>query len=126
MRAISAILSVLPLVEAGKLRVLGVTSAERIAAFPEVQPLTEIGLKEFDAVTWFMLLAAAGTPPDIVEKLHREVRAIIDDPQVRTDLTRLGLLPVQSPPPDELRRFIVAEIARWGDIVKTARMVGSQ
>ena len=75
-------------------------------------------------MTWFMLVAAAGTPPDIVEKLHREVRAIIGDPQVRTELTRLGLLPVQSPPPDELRRFIVAEIARWGDIVKKAGLVG--
>jgi len=115
-----------PLAQAGKLRMLGVTTAQRIEAIPEVAPLTEIGLREFDAVTWFMLLAAAGTPPDIVETLHREVRAIIGDPQVRTELTRLGLLPVQSPPPDELRRFIVAEIARWGDIVKTAGMVGSQ
>jgi tripartite-type tricarboxylate transporter receptor subunit TctC len=115
-----------PLAEAGKLRMLGVTTAQRIEAIPEVAPLTEIGLKAFDAVTWFMLLAAAGTQPDIVERLHREVRAIIDDPQVRTELTRLGLLPVQSPPPDELRRFIVAEIARWGDIVKSAGMAGSQ
>jgi tripartite-type tricarboxylate transporter receptor subunit TctC len=115
-----------PLAQAGKLRMLGVTTAERIEAIPEVVPLTDIGLKEFDAVTWFMLLAAAGTPSDIVEKLHGEVRTIIGDPQVRMDLTRLGLLPVQSPPPDELRRFIVAEIARWGDIVKTAGMVGSQ
>jgi tripartite-type tricarboxylate transporter receptor subunit TctC len=115
-----------PLAQAGKLRMLGVTTAERIEAIPEVAPLTEIGLKEFDAVTWFMLLAAAGTPSDIVDKLYREVRAVIDDPQLRSELTRLGLLPVQSPPPDELRRFIVAEIARWATIVKQAGMVGSQ
>ena len=89
-------------------------------------PLTEIGVKGFDAVTWFMLVAPAGTPPDIVEKLHREVRAIIGDPQVRAEFTRLGLLPVQSPPPDELRRFVAAEIARWGDIVQKAGMAGSQ
>ena len=70
-----------PLAQAGKLRMLGVTTAERIEAIPDVPPLTEIGLRDFDAVSWFMLVAPAGTPPDIVEKLHREVRAIIDDPR---------------------------------------------
>ncbi len=116
----------LPLAQAGKLRMLGVTTAERIEAIAEVAPLTEIGLREFDAVSWFMLVAAAGTPPGIVGKLHREVRAVIGDPEVRAEFTRLGLVPVQSPPPDELRRFVAAEIARWGEIVKKAGMVGSQ
>lgn len=115
-----------PLAQAGKLRMLGVTTAERIAAIPDVAPLTEIGLRNFDSVTWFMLVAASGTPPDIVERLHREVRAIIADPEVRAELTRLGLVPAQSPPPDELKRFVAAEIVRWGDIVKKAGMVGSQ
>jgi tripartite-type tricarboxylate transporter receptor subunit TctC len=116
----------LPLAQAGKLRMLGVTTAERIEAIPEVAPLTEIGLREFDAVSWFMLVAPAGTPPDIVDKLYREVRAVIGDSQVREEFTRLGLLPVQSPPPDELRRFVAAEITRWGDIVTKAGMAGSQ
>lgn len=116
----------LPLAQAGKLRMLGVTTAERIEAIPEVAPLTEIGLREFDAVSWFMLVAPAGTPGEIVDKLHREVRAVIGVPQVRAEFTRLGLVPVQSAPPDELKRFIAAEIARWGDIVKKAGMVGSQ
>ncbi len=115
-----------PLAQAGKIRMIGVTTTERVEAIAEVPPLTEIGLRAFDAVSWFMLVAPAGTPPDIVDKLHREVRAIIGDPQVRAEFTRLGLLPVQSPPPDELRRFIAAEIARWGDIVKKAGMLGSQ
>jgi tripartite-type tricarboxylate transporter receptor subunit TctC len=122
----SAILSVLPLVEAGKLRVLGVTTDERIAAFPEVQPLTEAGLGKFDAASWFMLVAPSSTPGDIVEKLHGEVRAIIGDPEVRAEFTRLGLVAVPSPPPDELKRFVAAEIVRWGDIVKKAGMAGSQ
>ncbi|MEA2980725.1 MAG: hypothetical protein QOF09_2548 [Alphaproteobacteria bacterium] len=116
----------LPLAQAGKLRMLGVTTAERIEAIPEVAPLTEIGLREFDAVSWFMLVAPAGTPPDIVDRLYREVRAVIGDSQVGEEFTRLGLLPVQSPPPDELRRFVAAEITRWGDIVTKAGMAGSQ
>ena len=52
-----------PLTQAGKLRLLGVTTAGRIDAIPEVPPLTEAGVKDFDAVSWFMLVAPAGTPP---------------------------------------------------------------
>jgi tripartite-type tricarboxylate transporter receptor subunit TctC len=115
-----------PLTLAGKLRMLGVTTAERIEAIPDVPPLTEIGVKEFDAVSWFMLVAPAGTPRDIVDKLSRETRAIIADPEVRRELVNFGLLPVQSPPPDELKRFVPAEIARWGEIVKKAGLAGSQ
>jgi tripartite-type tricarboxylate transporter receptor subunit TctC len=115
-----------PLAQAGKLRMLGVTTAERIEAIPDVPPLTEIGVKKFDAVSWFMLVAPSGTPGDVVDKLHREARAVIDDPEVRGEFIRLGLLPVQSPPPDELKRFVLAEIVRWGDIVKKAGLASSQ
>jgi len=115
-----------PLAQAGKLRMLGVTTAERIEAIPDVPPLAEIGLKDFDAVSWFMLVAPAGTPADIVDQLYREVRTIIGDPQVRAEFTRLGLLPVQSPPPEALKGFVQDEIVRWGDIVKKAGLAGSQ
>jgi tripartite-type tricarboxylate transporter receptor subunit TctC len=115
-----------PLTQAGKLRMLGVTTAQRIEAIPDVPPLTEIGVKEFDAVSWFMLVAPAGTPSDIVDRLSREVRAITGDPEVRRELTNLGLLPVPSPPPDELKGFIAAEIVRWGAIVRKAGLTGSQ
>jgi tripartite-type tricarboxylate transporter receptor subunit TctC len=115
-----------PLTQAGKLRMLGVTTAQRIEAIPDVPPLTEIGVKEFDAVSWFMLVAPAGTPGDIVDRLSREVRAITGDPEVRRELSNLGLLPVQSPPPDELKGCIAAEIVRWGAIVRKAGLTGSQ
>ena len=115
-----------PLTQAGKLRMLGVTTAQRIEAIPDVPPLTEIGVKEFDAVSWFMLVAPAGTPGDIVDRLSREVRAITGEPGVRRELSNLGLLPVLSPPPDELKGFIAAEIVRWGDIVRKAGLAGSQ
>jgi tripartite-type tricarboxylate transporter receptor subunit TctC len=115
-----------PLAQAGKIRMLGVTTAERIEAIPDVPPLTEIGVKEFDAVSWFMLVAPAGTPGGVIDRLSREVRAITGEPEVRRELSNLGLLPVQSPPPDELKGFIAAEITRWGDIVRKAGLVGSQ
>jgi tripartite-type tricarboxylate transporter receptor subunit TctC len=115
-----------PLAQAGKLRLLGVTTAERVNAIPDVPPLAEAGLKDFDAVSWFMLVAPAGTPPEIVATLNREAGSIIGDLEVRTEFDRLGLIPVQSPPPDELKRFVAAETVRWGDIVKKAGLTGSQ
>jgi tripartite-type tricarboxylate transporter receptor subunit TctC len=116
----------LPLAQAGKLRMLGVTTAERIEAVPDVPPLIEVGLKQFDAVSWFMLVAPAGTPADIVGKLHREVRAVIADPEVHRELVTLGLAPVPSPPPEELPGFVRSEIAIWGEIIRRAGLAGSQ
>ena len=115
-----------PLAEAGKLRLLGVTTAGRVDAIRDVPPLAEAGLKGFDAVSWFMLVAPAGTSPEIIAKLHRESGAIIGDSQVRAELLRLGLEPVQSPAPEQLRRFVADEIARWGAIVREAGLSGSQ
>ena len=92
-----------PLTQAGKLRMLGVTTAQRIEAIPEVPPLTEIGVKEFDAVSWFMLVAPAGTPRDIVDRLSPRGPGHHRRPGGAPELTSLGLLPVQSPPPDELK-----------------------
>jgi tripartite-type tricarboxylate transporter receptor subunit TctC len=115
-----------PLAQAGKLRMLGVTTAERIEAIPDVPPLVEIGLAHFGAVSWFMLVAPAGTPADIVGKLHREVSAVTADRQVRQEFVKLGLVPVRSPPPEELPGFIKAEIALWGAIITKAGLAGSQ
>lgn len=116
----------LPLQQAGKLRMLGVTTAERIEAVPDVPPLIEIGLKQFDAVSWFMLVAPAGTPKDIVGKLYQEVRAVVADPEVHREFVTLGLAPVQSPPPEELPGFVRSEIAVWGEIIRRAGLAGSQ
>jgi tripartite-type tricarboxylate transporter receptor subunit TctC len=115
-----------PLAQAGKLRMLGVTTAERVEIIPDVPPLTEIGVKELAATTWFMLVAAAGTPEPIVATLHREVRAILAAPEARQELLRLGILPVVSAPPDELRRFVAAEIVRVGEVVRAAGLAGTQ
>lgn len=116
----------LPLAQAGKLRMLGVTTAERIEAIPDVPPLIEIGLKQFDAVSWFMLVAPGGTPAEVVGRLHNEVRAVIADPEVHREFVTLGLAPVTSPPPEELPGFVKSEIAVWGDIIRRAGLAGSQ
>lgn len=117
---------VLPLAQAGKLRMIGITTAERVEAIPDVPPLTEIGVKDFDAASWFMLVAPANTPRDIIGKLAAELRAITSDPSMRQELTRLGLIPVPSPSPDELKPFVQSEIARWGGIVRKAGLAGTE
>ena len=69
----------LPLIQEGKVRVIGVTTKERVAAIPHVPPLAEVGLPGFDTAAWFMLVAPAGTPKDIVAKLHAAVGEIMAD-----------------------------------------------
>jgi tripartite-type tricarboxylate transporter receptor subunit TctC len=71
-----------PLAQAGKLRMLGVTTAARIESMSDVPTLTELGVTGFGSSSWFMLVAAAGTPAGIIETLHREVRPVTLDPQV--------------------------------------------
>jgi tripartite-type tricarboxylate transporter receptor subunit TctC len=116
----------IPLAQAGKLRILGVTTAERLAVLPDAPPLSESGLKNFGAVSWFMLVAPSGTPGAVVDRLYREVTVIIGEAQVRAEFLRLGLVPVQSPPPGKLKQFVQSEIALWGAIVRQAGLAGSQ
>jgi tripartite-type tricarboxylate transporter receptor subunit TctC len=116
----------LPLIQAGKLRPLGLSMAQRMEALPDVPPLTEAGVKDFDAASWFMLVAPGKTPQDILDKLHAELRAIVADASVQKEFVRLGLVPVDSAPPGELKRFVEAEIVRWGGIVRDSGLAGSE
>jgi len=122
----SPITIALPLIQAGKLRPIGLSMAQRVEALPDVPPLTEVGVKDFDAASWFMLVAPGKTPKDIIEKLHGELRVIGSDRDTRSEFVRLGLVPVESLPPDELKRFVASEIARWANVVRQAGLAGSE
>jgi tripartite-type tricarboxylate transporter receptor subunit TctC len=115
-----------PMLKAGKIRALGVSTAQRIEALPDVPPLTEIGVKDFDATSWFMLVAPAKTPREIIDRIYGELRGIADDAEVRQEFLKLGLVLVNSPPPEELKRFVQAEIVRQGDLVRRAGLAGSE
>ena len=116
----------LPLIQAGKLRMLGVTTTQRIEPIPEVPPLAEIGVPGFNASTWFMLVAPAKTPRAIADKLHAELRDFNNDPTVREELVRQGLMPVVSPPPDALKDFVRSETMRFDKVVRQAGLAASQ
>src|SRR5262245_14152305 len=117
----------LPLVQGGRVRMLGVTTNSRVEAIPEVPPSAEIGVSGYDAPSWFMLVAPAKTPRAIVDKLHADLRVALGEADVREEfILRQGLIPVASPPPDEIRRFVETEIVRLGNIVKKAGLAGTE
>jgi tripartite-type tricarboxylate transporter receptor subunit TctC len=117
----------LPVAQGGRVRMLGVTTKERVGAIPDVPPLAEIGVPGYNARSWFMLVAPAKTPQPIVDKLHADLRTVLAEPDVREEfIQRQGLIPVVSPPPEELQRFVQSEIKRLGDIVRTAGLAGTE
>lgn len=109
--------SSLPLVREGKLRALGVTSARRVAAAPDIPTIAEQGLPGFEATSWFALFAPAATPRPIIDKLQQEVVKSLKLPDVAKKLAELGLDVVGSTP-EELATFQRAEIAKWAQVVK--------
>lgn len=122
----SVIPQALPLIQSGKLRVLGVTTTQRIEPIPAVPPLAEIGVPGFNASTWFMLVAPAKTPRTAIDRLHAELSDFNNDPAVREELVRQGLMPVVSPPPEALKEFVRSETMRFDKVVRQAGLAGSQ
>jgi tripartite-type tricarboxylate transporter receptor subunit TctC len=115
-----------PLIKDGKVRALGISSATRFATLPDVPPIAEAGVAGFDAVAWLMLVGPAGMPAAIVDKLHAEAKAIVAAPDVQQQLIGLGVIPINSPPPTELTRYIASEVTRWGKVVQQAGLAGSE
>lgn len=109
--------SSLPLVREGKLRALGVTSAKRSAAAPDIPTLAEAGLPGFEAVSWFAMFAPANTPAPVVNKLQAEISRIVKSPEISKKLLDLGLDPSGSTPA-ELAAYQKSEIAKWSKVVK--------
>lgn len=114
----------LTLVRAGKLRALGTTSATRVPTATEIPTLAENGMPGFEAVAWLMVVTRAGLPPAILAKLHGELKAALAEPEVRGQIARYGMIPVDSPPPDELHRYVGSETVRWSKIVQQAGAAG--
>jgi tripartite-type tricarboxylate transporter receptor subunit TctC len=118
--------STLPLIREGKVRALGVSTAQRVGSAPDIPPLAEAGLPGFDGASWQMVVAPAGTPKAIVARLNAELRALMSEGDVQQELARRGLISVATPPPDELQQFVKSEILRWGRIAQAAGISGTE
>jgi tripartite-type tricarboxylate transporter receptor subunit TctC len=110
--------STLPYIRSGQLRALGVTAAKRQAVLPDVPAIAEF-LPGFEASGWYGIAAPRDTPPEIVDRLNKEVNAALTDPKTRKRFTDLGCLIVEGSPAD-FSKFINAEIEKWTKVVRTA------
>ncbi|GAB4560207.1 MAG: tripartite tricarboxylate transporter substrate binding protein [Rhizobacter sp.] len=112
--------SAMPQIKAGKLKALGVTSAQRSAALPEVPTIAEAGpVKGFDASSWFGLLAPAGTPADIVGRIQQESAKALKTPALSERLLSQGAIP-SGMTPAEFSAYIAAETKKWEKVVKAS------
>ena len=111
----------LPHVQAGKIRGLAVTTAKRSAAAPNLPTIQEAGVAGYEAGSWFGLLAPAGTPKAIVQKLSGETARILKIPEVNERLSGLGATPVGSTP-EEFAAFIRSEQAKWRKVIQQANI----
>ena len=111
--------SILPVVRDGRLRGLAVTSLKRSPNIPDLPTFAESGYPGFEAVSWFALLAPAGTPAPILSKIHQESMKVIANPELRTRFTQLGL-DITGKPADEVAAIIRTDIDKWAKVIRDA------
>lgn len=116
---IAALQTAQPHVLSGKLRALGIMSAERSQAFPGVPTLKEQGLSELEVETWYGAFAPAGTPSAVVLKVNSEINSLLKDPAIVQLLSKQGMTPVGGPP-ERLGELVKRELARWTRVVNAA------
>jgi tripartite-type tricarboxylate transporter receptor subunit TctC len=116
-----AVPGVAPYARSGRLRALGVSSAKRIAAFPEMPTVEQAGLPGFEATLWYGVLAPAGTPMPIVNRLHGTLTRALQSAELKERFVAEGSEPVGSTP-QEFHAFIKSEIERWAAVVKASGM----
>ena len=113
--------AILPVVRQGQLRGLAVTSLMRTPIMPALPTIAESGLPGFEAISWFGLLAPAGTPVPIVSKAYQQAAKIATEPEMKAKLAQLGL-DVTSDSPDAFAAIIKADIAKWAKVIKEANI----
>jgi tripartite-type tricarboxylate transporter receptor subunit TctC len=107
-------------VRGGKLRALAVTTATRQATLPDIPTLGEF-LPGYEAGTWFGVGAPKNTPAEIIDKLNKEINAVVAEPQVKARFADIGVEPI-SMTPAEFGKFIAAETGKWGKVIRTANI----
>ena len=115
------------LIRDGRLRALAVSSRVRLSTLPDVPPMFEAAnAPEFEAVSWHVLLAKAGTPQPIVARLHNEMKRIISEQDIQNRMRGIGLIPVDTPTVEGIQKYIADEEAKWGSLVRKLGLAGSQ
>lgn len=108
---------IMPQVKAGRVKALAVTSAQRFPLLPDLPTVAESGLPGFESIAWNGILVPAGTPPEIIERLNREIDAALKQPDVKTRLNNAGL-EVAGGTPEAFKALMAAEAAKWSEIIR--------
>ncbi len=119
--AFGSVTSTIAFIRSGKVRPLGVGDLKRSSALPDVPTVDEAGVPGYEAGNWIGIVAPAGTPPEIVAKLHREISAMQDSAEVRKQFANEGADIVKMTP-EAFGTFMKDELAKWGRVVKTANI----
>ena len=123
--AIASVALFSPHIQAGSLRPLAVTSAARVKQLPDVPTIAELGIPNYDAESWWGLLAPAKTSPDIIARMRAAMVTALEDPRVKQNLTEQGVDYVLSSP-DAFGTFIADEVARWAKVIKANNIVAGE
>jgi tripartite-type tricarboxylate transporter receptor subunit TctC len=115
----SSIPSILPHVQSGRVRSLGIGNAKRLRSLPDIPTIAEAGLPGYEAYSWGGMVAPAKTPAAIISRLNREINAILKQPEVLDQLTREGTLP-NPDTPEQFAAYIKADIEKWTKVVRDA------
>jgi tripartite-type tricarboxylate transporter receptor subunit TctC len=116
--------AILPTVREGKLRGLAITALTRSSNMPEFPTMAESGVADFEATSWFGLLAPRDTPASVIAKLHQVATAIVSQPDMRQKYGLIGL-DVVTDPPDAFAAIIRADTLKWAKVIKDAGIKGS-
>ena len=114
--------ALLPQVSSGKIRLLGVAGAKRVASLPDLPTIQEQGVPGYEVMTAYAILAPATTPPEIVNRLSREVQALSKTPEVQAAFKKGGSEAIGGTP-EEACRFLKDEMAKWADVVKRSSLL---
>jgi tripartite-type tricarboxylate transporter receptor subunit TctC len=114
---IDAITTTAPTVQAGQVRALGTTGPKRSDVLPEVPTIAEAGLPKYEATIWLGIMAPAGTPRPVIERLNAEINRMLAKPELRESWTKQGAVPMVMTP-EEFDRYLRADIEKWAEVVK--------
>jgi tripartite-type tricarboxylate transporter receptor subunit TctC len=116
---IGSLIQMLPQIKAGRLKALGVGSANRIAALPDLPTISEAGVPGYEVTNWWGIVVPAGTPRSVIDRLNKDLTAIVASPETKQRFETEGSEPL-SMSVDEAGRFIAAETVKWARVVKDA------
>src|SRR5690606_15509851 len=111
-----------PALETGRARVFASTGARHLEILPDVPTVAESGVPGYDAVGWWGFAAPAGTPPDVVARLNREINKVLESPELRSGMKSQGV-EVIGTTPEEFSGYVQAEIEKWGQVIKKINQV---